>query len=212
VVSHYRHIATCAHERHLGLGRSEVRPPGRLGSRRCGGVVLAGVLEDRRVDEAFDVLAGAQSGRFDHRLHASARGHDAGGFLVVTAVEVGAREGDAGVARVEPAGEVAAAVQQRLPTSAGLENACIALLMGGAGVVSQAARPAVSVTRNAVVVRVEVMWIGTDDPHLTDPHCPKVGAVEIRRRRRDARARIVRIARHLMRRFHDARLWRGSVL
>jgi hypothetical protein len=66
---------------------------GGLGGRCWSGVVLAGSLQDRGVDQADHVLAGTQSGRLDHRLHPSAPSDDAGGRVVVIAIEVGAGSG-----------------------------------------------------------------------------------------------------------------------
>ncbi len=43
------------------------------------GVVVEGLLEDRRVDQAERVLAGAQAGCLDHRLDPAAGYDDAGG-------------------------------------------------------------------------------------------------------------------------------------
>ena len=46
---------------------------GGLGGGGSSGVVLEGLLEDRRVDQAEDVLAGAQAGCLDHRSPARGR-------------------------------------------------------------------------------------------------------------------------------------------
>jgi hypothetical protein len=44
-------------------------------------VVVERLLEDRRVDQADDVLKGAQAGDLDHGLHSSPIGDDTGAFL-----------------------------------------------------------------------------------------------------------------------------------
>jgi len=66
------------------------------------------LLEDRWIDQADDVLAGAKAGGLDHGLHPATIGDDAGGPLVVLAVQIGSGERPACVALVEPGLEVAA--------------------------------------------------------------------------------------------------------
>jgi hypothetical protein len=65
-----------------GGGRGGRRPTlvGGLGAGGWKGVVLEGLLEDRRVDQAEDVLGGAQAGCLDPRLDPAAGGDDAGGL------------------------------------------------------------------------------------------------------------------------------------
>jgi len=90
-----------AHEFGVGAEAAQPRPVG-LGGGFGFGVVVEGAHQQRRVDQAEQVLAAAQPGRLQERLDAATRGHDRGGGAVGPAVQVGAAEWLAQVVLVQP--------------------------------------------------------------------------------------------------------------
>ncbi len=85
----------------LRIGNQPPEPiPCRFGKRAGGSIVIQGLDEDDRVDQAEDVLARAQAGRLEYRLQAAAGG--VGGQLVVSAVQVGAPQRQPGITLIEP--------------------------------------------------------------------------------------------------------------
>ena len=69
---------------------------------------MEGLLQDLRVDQVEDVLAGAQAGCLDHGRDPAAGGDDAACLVVVAAMEVGAGRRPAQVLLVEEGREGAA--------------------------------------------------------------------------------------------------------
>ncbi len=85
-----------AHE--LGIRRQPPQP-GPIG---YGGGVVECARQDRGVDRAQDVLARAQSGRFDHRLDATTCLDSALGQLIVPAAQIGAEQRQTRVTLIQP--------------------------------------------------------------------------------------------------------------
>jgi len=90
-----------AHEFRVRQQPLQPGPIGRAGG--VGDVVVEGAHQDRWVDRAQDVLARAQSGRFDHRLDATAGLDGARGQFIVAAVQVGAEQRQTRVTLIKPA-------------------------------------------------------------------------------------------------------------